>query len=343
MNVILETADHSTLASSGQAELRTAHHVPPTNRSESFARLQSGAFAEPKKMLLGLIGSGIQLSLTPAMHEAEASYHGLRVHYQLIDLALADRDANALPALIEAVAVMGFSGVNITYPCKQKIIPLLSELSDDARAMGAVNTVIVDGTRLIGHNTDGSGWRRGFEMQIGSANLSHVVLLGAGGAGAAIAHAVLSMGCERLSVIDRDHARAVELSETLSLRFKHRKIEAIHFHEAARLLETIRDADGLIHATPTGTAHSPGMPISASLLQAHHWVSEIVYFPIETEFFKAAKACGCRVMDGGAMAVGQAIDAFALFTGQTPNAERMTAHFQQVLAARDQLFTEQAP
>jgi len=90
------------------------------------------------KALVGLIGAGIQRSLTPAMHEREALHHGLRLHYQLIDLDVAGVGVEALPTLIEAARVMGFAGLNITYPCKQAVIPLLDELSDEARAMGAV-------------------------------------------------------------------------------------------------------------------------------------------------------------------------------------------------------------
>ena len=109
-------------------------------------------------MLVGLIGAGIQRSLTPAMHEQEARAQGLRAALP------ADRPgrgrhvgADKLPALIEAARIMGFAGLNITYPCKQAVIPLLDDLSDEARAMGAVNTVVFRDGRAIGHNTDGSG------------------------------------------------------------------------------------------------------------------------------------------------------------------------------------------
>ena len=104
------------------------------------------------KLLVGLIGSGIQKSLTPAMQEAEAQAQGLRLHYQLIDLdrlAQSVTSEQALPTLISAARTMGFAGLNITYPCKQAVIPLLDELSDEARAMGAVNTVAIrDGSRI---------------------------------------------------------------------------------------------------------------------------------------------------------------------------------------------------
>ncbi|MFY9513838.1 MAG: shikimate dehydrogenase, partial [Rubrivivax sp.] len=165
--------------------------------------------AEPK-LLLGLIGAGIQRSLTPAMQEAESQAQGLRLHYQLIDLDAAGQGVDALPTLLSAARTMGFAGLNITYPCKQAVIPLLDALSDEAAAMGAVNTVVLQGGRAVGHNTDGSGWRRGFEHALPGADLSRVVLLGAGGAGSAIAHAVLRMGAASLVLLDAEPARASE-------------------------------------------------------------------------------------------------------------------------------------
>ncbi|MEN9781619.1 MAG: hypothetical protein RL014_2767, partial [Pseudomonadota bacterium] len=114
----------------------------PTPSALPGTGAMAGAGTVPRKLLVGLIGSGIQRSLTPAMHEEEARHHGLKLHYQLIDLDVTGRTVQALPGLIEAARVMGFAGLNITYPCKQAVIPLLDELSDEARAMGAVNTVV---------------------------------------------------------------------------------------------------------------------------------------------------------------------------------------------------------
>ena len=280
------------------------------------------------KLLAGLIGAGIQLSLTPAMQEEEARHHALRLHYQLIDLDLTPGAPAQLPALLTAARIMGFAGLNVTYPCKQAVIPLLDDLSPQARAMGAVNTVVIQGGRLVGHNTDGSGWAWGFRRALPGADLSCVVLLGAGGAGSAIAEAVLGLGAAQLRLVDTDAARAQALAGALNARHGHR---AVAQPVAARALE---GATGLIHATPTGMAKSPGLPIPAALLRPSMWVSEIVYFPIETGLLKAARAIGCATMDGGAMAVGQAVGAFELFTGRQADAERMDKHFRRLLAAR---------
>ena len=284
--------------------------------------------SEREKLLVGLIGAGIQRSLTPAMQEAEAAAQGLRLHYQLIDLDAAGVGAEVLPELMRAARVMGFAGLNITYPCKQAVLPLLDELAPEARAIGAVNTVVVRAGRLVGHNTDGSGWAWGFRRALPDADLGCVVLLGAGGAGSAIADALLRMGTERLRIVDADPARAQALAARHGNGTTTTRAEAEP--DIARALD---GATGLVHATPTGMARWPGMALPAALLRSSLWLSEVVYVPIETELLKAARAIGCRTVDGGLMAVGQAIGAFELFTGRRADAARMERHFRQLLAA----------
>lgn len=285
--------------------------------------------ATQPKLLLGLIGSGIQRSLTPAMQETEAAAQGLRAHYQLIDLDQARVGVDALPGLIQAAKVMGYAGLNITYPCKQAVIPLLDSLSDEARAMGAVNTVVFRDGQAIGHNTDGSGWAWGFTQALPGADLARVVLLGTGGAGSAIAHAVLRLGAGRLMLVDTDGARAQALADSLNALYGAGRVTA-----GIDAVAVVPRATGLIHATPTGMAKLPGLPLDAGLLRPDLWVAEIVYFPLETALLQAARAAGCPVSDGGGMAVGQAVGAFELFTGRSADARRMRAHFLDMVAAR---------
>ena len=278
------------------------------------------------RLLIGLIGSGIGRSLTPAMHEEEARQHGLMLYDQLIDLERAQLGPEALPALLSALRTIGFAGFNVTHPCKQAILPLLDELSDSARTIGAVNTVVLRDGRLIGHNTDSSGWEWAFRRALPQAGLSRVVLLGAGGAGAAIAHALLRLGALKLLIFDAEPARAAALASRLERAHGNGRVE-----HATDLSRALARAQGLVHATPTGMAHSPGMPLSAELLTPNLWVSEIVYFPLETELLKAARAAGCAAIDGGGMAVGQALGAFRLFTGRDADATRVERHFRQLV------------
>jgi len=278
-----------------------------------------------RKLLLGLVGAGIQRSLSPALHEEEGRHHELRVHYQLIDLEAAGVGVEALPDLIRAVRVMAFAGLNITYPCKQAVIPLLDSLSEEARAIGAVNTIVREGSRLIGHNTDGSGWSWGFKRALPDADLSHVVLLGAGGAGSACADAVLRLGARQLVIVDQDVSRARALASKLTGDFAGARVTASA--DAAAALE---GASGLIQATPVGMGTNRGMPLAEGLLRPSLWVSEIVYVPLETPLLKAARRIGCATADGGHMNVGQAVGAFKLFTGREADAARMEAHFRKL-------------
>jgi shikimate dehydrogenase len=187
--------------------------------------------------------------------------------------------------------------------------------------------MVRDGSRLVGHNTDGSGWSWGFRRALPHANLSRVVLLGAGGAGSAIAYEVLRLGATKLLIVDPDASRASALAERMN-----------SIHEAGRasaigdIAAAMEAATGLIHATPTGMDKLPGLPLPASLLRPELWVSEIVYFPLETELLKAARRIGCATADGGHMNVGQALRAFKLFTGREPDAARMDAHFRRLVS-----------
>ena len=280
-----------------------------------------------KKHLIGLIGAGIQRSLSPALQEEEARHHGIRMHYQLIDLDGSRRGVGALPGLIEAARVMGYAGLNITYPCKQLVIPLLDSLSAEAQAIGAVNTVVREGDRLIGHNTDGSGWSWGLQRALPSADLTRVVLLGAGGAGSAIAYEVLRLGAGKLAIVDTDRPRAAALAQRMNGLYP-----AGRASTADDIATALHGATGLIQATPVGMEKHPGLPLPESLLRPGIWVAEIVYVPLETAFLKAARRIGCHCMDGGHLNVGQAVRAFRLFTGLEPDALRMNAHFRRLVS-----------
>jgi shikimate dehydrogenase len=272
--------------------------------------------------LVGLIGSAIQTSLTPAMHEREADENGLRCIYRLIDIEKLGLDAVALPELLTAAERTGFAVVNVTHPFKQAVIPLLHELSEDARALGAVNTVVLSNGRRIGHNTDWWGFAESFRRGLPDVKRERVVQLGAGGAGAAVAHALLTLGVAQLMIVDTDPARAEHVAASLTERFGGGRAAAPRDLAAA-----LSKADGLINATPIGMAKYPGLPLPAELLRHDLWVADIVYFPLETELLRQARVLGCRTLDGGGMAVFQAAEAFRLFTGVTPDTQRMLRHF----------------
>lgn len=278
-------------------------------------------------ILAGLIGAGIQASRTPALHEHEGNAQGLRYLYQLIDLDQLRLDSTALPDLLQAAERMNYTGLNITFPCKQAVIPLLDELSPEARGIGAVNTVVLKDGKRVGHNTDCLGFAEGFRRGLTDAARERVVQMGAGGAGAAVAHALLSEGVPQLTIFDVDRERAESLANNLNQHFGASRAQA-----GGDLPGALAQAEGLVNTTPMGMAKLPGSPVPAGLLRREMWVAEIVYFPLETELLRDARALGCRTLDGGNMAVFQAVKAFELFSGVVPDAQRMLAHFQSMNA-----------
>ncbi|MFK8401942.1 shikimate dehydrogenase [Pseudomonas sp. BGr12] len=277
---------------------------------------------EYRTVLAGLIGAGIQASRTPALHEREGDAQGLRYLYRLIDLDSLGVDAGALPDLLAAAERMSYTGLNITFPCKQAVIPLLHELSDEARGIGAVNTVVLRDGRRIGHNTDCLGFAEGFRRNLSDAPRERVVQLGAGGAGAAVAHALLSEGVQQLTIFEVDSARAQTLVDNLNAHFGGQRARV-----GLDLAGAVTEADGLVNTTPVGMAKLPGAPLPLELLHSGLWVAEIIYFPLETELLRHARSLGCRTLDGGNMAVFQAVKAFELFSGLEADSERMLAHF----------------
>ncbi len=273
-------------------------------------------------VLAGLIGAGIQASRTPAMHEHEGDAQGLRYLYRLIDLDQLKLDSSALPDLLSAAERMGYTGLNITFPCKQAIIPLLDELSPEAAGIGAVNTVVLKDGKRVGHNTDCLGFGEGFRRGLPDVQRRQVVQMGAGGAGSAVAHALLAEGVERLTLFEVDAVRGQALVDNLNQHFGAGRAAL-----GTDLASAVAEADGLVNTTPIGMAKLPGTPVPAEMLRPELWVAEIIYFPLETELLRDARALGCRTLDGGTMAVFQAVKAFELFSDRSADAQRMMDHF----------------
>jgi shikimate dehydrogenase len=284
--------------------------------------------------LVGLVGTGVGPSLTPALHMAEGRAQGLDYLYRIIDLGTAGVVPEQIGEIVAWAKTLGFDALNITHPCKQLVIPHLDEISDIAAALGAVNTVVFSadqGDRTIGHNTDTTGFEIGFAEGLPDAARDNVVLIGAGGAGAAVGDAMMRLGTEHLTVVDLDVERAAALARDLGTRHPLARVDASAFDKLSVLLPA---SDGVVHATPTGMAEHPGTPFDAALLHAGLWVADIVYRPLDTALLQAAAAAGCRTLDGGHMAVHQATEAFALITGIAPDAERMSRHFRELVAAK---------
>jgi shikimate dehydrogenase len=280
-----------------------------------------------RQYLVGLVGAGIQHSSSPSMHMDEGRALGLEVTYELLDLDLMKAGPAALATVLDEAEQRGFVGLNVTYPSKQTVIPLLHELSDEARALHSVNTVLFRGGRRIGHNTDWWGFAESFRRVLADVAVARVVLVGAGGAGAAVGYAMLKLGTLELCVHDKDRNKAIALAERLSNLFPDRSVAICKDVTGA-----LATADGLVHATPTGMQKYPGMPVPAECLRPPLWVAEIVYVPLLTELLRVARQHGCRTLDGSGMAVFQGAMAFELFVGVSPDVSRMLSRFHSKLA-----------
>jgi shikimate dehydrogenase len=283
------------------------------------------------RCLVGLIGANIMKSLSPALHEDAFAAAGMRGHYHLMDL---DRlPGRRLEQLLAAVKAAGFAGVNVTFPVKQAILPLLDEVSADARQIGAVNTVTISASgAATGYNTDRSGFRRSFEDGLGRAAIEGrtAVLVGAGGAGRAVAFALMDLGAGLVVVHDTNPQQAAALVADLMAHYGPARCWV-----GESMADAIAGAAGIVNASPIGMLGFPGNPVPEALIRPAQWVADVIYTPLETELIRCARAMGCPVLTGGGMCVHQAADAFRLFTGLEPDIARMHATFARALAERD--------
>jgi shikimate dehydrogenase len=278
--------------------------------------------------LIGLVGADVAGSLSPPLYEREADELGLRLYYTTVDAGEAAAAAGDAGRLLRTARSLGFTGLNVTHPSKQAFLEHLDGLSADAATLGAVNTIVLADGRAVGHNTDLHGFATGFRRGLPGARLGTVLLVGAGGAGAAAAHALLTLGAGHIRVADIDPLRCAALVERLSAGFGSARVSALADVESG--LAT--DLDGLVNATPGGMRSHPGVPVAVEALRPGLWVVDVIYRPLETELLRAARLAGCRTLNGGPMLVHQAARAFQLFTGHEPDQRRMLRHFDALRA-----------
>jgi shikimate dehydrogenase len=240
----------------------------------------------------------------------------------LIEVAGAGREQ--LQVLLEGVRRLGFAGINVTFPYKEDVPGLLDELSPQAARIGAVNTVVVRDGRLIGHNTDTTGFTRAVGPLVTGSAQGALAVIGAGGVGKAIAFALAGLGVAELRIFDSVPAKAVHLAA---------RLQALVRTSAARTVEdAMRGVVGVVNASPVGMLPSRGTPVPDALLHAGLWVADAVYSPLWTPLLTAAKAKGAPVMTGRELAIYQAADAFALFTGLAPSITEMAIAFDGAMA-----------
>lgn len=271
---------------------------------------------------VGLLGHGIGPSLSPAMHVREGTALGLDYHYEIVDLL--DRPDADLGWELDRVAAAGFAAVNVTHPFKRAVLDHVDEVSDAVRRIGAANLVLL-GERRVAHNTDYAGFRAGLEEFLGADRSGPVLQVGAGGAGLATVCALLDLGFDDVVVHDRAETAALDLVARFAT-------DAAALHTTGGdLAAWLPRVAGVVHVTPTGMAAHPGTAFDVDVLAAGSWVAEVVYRPLETQLVRQARERGLRTLDGGAMAVGQAVESLRLITGLAPSTDRVRTHFAELV------------
>jgi shikimate dehydrogenase len=239
-----------------------------------------------------LLGQGIAYSASPAMMAAAFDALDLPHRYVLTDVPAAD-----VPATVAALRAPDAGGANVTVPHKAAVAELMDEVSDVAREAEAVNTVVRDGDRLIGHNTDMPATVEAIE-RLCPAGVGHALILGAGGVGRAIRLALAQVGTERVTMLRRSDG------------------------SIDRLADVITTADLLVNATPVGTGTDESL-VAAELLRPDLAVLDLVYRPSPTRLVREARAAGARAEAGAAILLGQAWRSLELWLGQPAPVEAM--------------------
>lgn len=266
--------------------------------------------------LYGVLGYPISHSLSPIMHNAAFSASGLNAVYIAFETEDIEGCAKGMKAL-------GIKGMSITIPHKSSVMPFLDEVDDLAKKIGAINTIINGGGKLIGYNTDALGALKALEDKIELYGKT-CLIIGAGGAARAIGFSLKQSGV-RLNITNRTVRRGEELASSLGCPFVHlREVEGIQ-------------VDLLIQTTPVGMyPHVDQCPVPEHILKEGMVVMDIIYNPLETRLLKMAKVCGCVTVSGLKMFINQGAEQFRLWTGINPPVNVMNHAVKEALLKRDE-------
>jgi len=259
--------------------------------------------------IYGIFGYPIEHTFSPGMHNAAFKKLGIDACY--VPFAVhPDRLGEAAGAIVP----LGLRGLNITVPHKEKIIEYLDELSQEARLIGAVNTIEIRQGRLVGHNTDGRGFLRSLSENAGfSPKGKKVLFIGSGGAARAVSFCLALAGAAKISVRDLDTRKADLLVSDIREKTG---TETASIHDDESLAAYAADADCLINATPLGLKRADPLPIPRELVMKKHLVCDLVYNPPETAFLRTAQSRGAKRLAGLGMLLYQGVIAFEIWTGE---------------------------
>lgn len=265
----------------------------------------------------GLIGQPVEHTFSPVMHNTAFRSLGLNYVYLAFEVS-----PKSLGAAINAIRGLNLAGMNVTIPHKETVLAYLDQVDQEARLIGAVNTVVNQAGRLVGYNTDGWGF---LEAVTNRAKFvpggSNILLLGAGGAARAVAVKLALAGADQITVANRSSDRARDLVATMSRNTPARAVylpwEPFDNTFSSSLFKAVEQADLIVQCTPVGMHPAvdqiPEIPFE--VLQPHQLVSDLVYNPVRTKFLDAAQKAGAQVVDGLEMLVRQGAGAFELWTG----------------------------
>jgi shikimate dehydrogenase len=261
-----------------------------------------------KTQLYGIFGHPVEHTFSPGMHNA--AFKKLRMDACYVPFAVRPE---ALGDAINALIPLGIRGLNVTVPHKEKVIAFLDELSEEARLIGAVNTIEIKAGRLIGHNTDGRGFLRSLRDNAGfNPKGKKMLLIGSGGAARAVGFSLALAGVKKIVFFDIDTKKANVLVSDI------RKKTGVLVESIAgdATAEYATEADCLINATPLGLKKGDPLPLSKEAIRKEHLVCDLVYNPSETRFLQQAKKCGARRLPGIGMLLYQGVIAFEIWTGE---------------------------
>ncbi|GGJ63232.1 shikimate dehydrogenase [Anoxybacillus voinovskiensis] len=266
------------------------------------------------KQLYGVIGCPIHHSLSPLMHNDAFQTLGIDAYYHAFHV-----EKEALADAIRGMKALGVAGINVTIPHKTAVIPLLDEVDEMAKRIGAVNTIVRENDRLIGYNTDGQGFVRALVEETNTTiQGKRILLIGAGGAARGIYFSLATAQAEQIDICNRTKEKAERLLEESDISVNGR---AYSLTEAE---ERLSQYDIIINTTSVGLSPNvDAMPLSLEHVNERTIVSDIIYNPLETKWLKEARKKGAIVQNGVGMFVYQGALAFEKWTGVFPNVERM--------------------
>ena len=271
-----------------------------------------------------LIGHPVAHSLSGAMQQAAFDELGIDARYELWDRAPID--------LADAVSELrgeDFLGANVTIPHKERVVPMVDRLTEEASATGAVNTITGEGKRLVGHNTDVAGFKVALDKLVGRQKMPKgAVVLGAGGGARAVVYGLIREGFQRVVVFNRHLHRAEGLVKHFGRTAAHMELRAMPWHES--IIESeIAKTKVLVNATSIGLTADVS-PVPEEVLNGDLLVLDLIY--ARTRLLRDAQAAGATTVDGELMLLHQGAAAFTLWTGQPAPLELMQAKLAEARA-----------